>query len=148
MTPAQYNEYQRQADVIDEAKRWEEERKSNSVKCWTIDIDNFNYWEKTLKYWKEEKEIANVGSNYYGLCCVRIGIIEDFFKSIQPIKTASSQTQHNLPKVQNKDSFGEISDEEIEEVADKKYDGIWDCEKFQEGAKWYREQLKEKQCKE
>ena len=28
MTPAQYNEYQRQADVIDEAKRWEEERKS------------------------------------------------------------------------------------------------------------------------
>lgn len=25
MTPAQYNEYQRQADVIEEAKRWEKE---------------------------------------------------------------------------------------------------------------------------
>ena len=53
MTPTQYNEYQRQADVIDEAKRWEEERKSK-------------------------------GSD-------------------------------NSPKVQNKDSFGEISDEEIED---------------------------------
>ena len=31
MTPAQYNEYQRQADVIDEAKRWEEERKSKEI---------------------------------------------------------------------------------------------------------------------
>ena len=27
MTPAQYNEYQRMADVIDEAKKWEEQRK-------------------------------------------------------------------------------------------------------------------------
>jgi hypothetical protein len=26
MTPAQYNEYQRQADVIEQTKRWEEER--------------------------------------------------------------------------------------------------------------------------
>ena len=31
MTPAQYNEYQRQADVIEEAKRWEEERKSKEI---------------------------------------------------------------------------------------------------------------------
>jgi hypothetical protein len=38
----------------------------------------------------------------------------------------------------------EISDEEIFNEADKKYDGIWDCEKFEEGAKWYREQLKSK----
>ena len=38
----------------------------------------------------------------------------------------------------------EISDEEIEKAADKQYDGIWDCEKFEEGAKWYREQLKSK----
>ena len=27
MTPAQYNEYQRQADVIDEAKRWKKKEK-------------------------------------------------------------------------------------------------------------------------
>jgi hypothetical protein len=26
MTPAQYNEYQRQADVIEQAKKWEEQR--------------------------------------------------------------------------------------------------------------------------
>jgi membrane protein involved in colicin uptake len=31
MTPAQYNEYQRQADVIEQAKKWEEEQKNKQM---------------------------------------------------------------------------------------------------------------------
>ena len=116
MTPAQYNEYQRQADVIDEAKRWEEERKS-----------------------KGSDEISKVAEN---------------------------TSFDNLPKVQNKDSFGEIleedektnsqrfdefmdlvkssqteiSDEEIYKVSFEKESIDWH-DGFIEGAKWYREQL-------
>jgi len=66
----------------------------------------------------------------------------------------SSQTQHNSPKVENKTSFGEVSDEEIKKAAhehgyehhsfftadtsnQKKLSWIAAC-------KWYREQLKTK----
>lgn len=31
MTPAQYNEYQRQADVIEQAKKWKEEQQNKQI---------------------------------------------------------------------------------------------------------------------
>ena len=109
-----------------------DEAKNDSAKCGII--DNVDYWEKTLEYWKAEKEISNIGSNYYGLCCARIAIIEDFFKSIQLINTTSSQT--------------EISDEEMWEKANemgKKTNSCIVTQYFYYGAKWYREQLKQRQ---
>ena len=58
----------------------------------------------------------------------------------------SSQTEHNSPKVENKDSFGEISDEEIEKVSNTLGDDYYVSEliMWDKGAKWYREQLKSK----
>tara|TARA_R110000868_G_scaffold400073_1_gene674209 strand:- start:663 stop:929 length:267 start_codon:yes stop_codon:yes gene_type:complete len=53
-------------------------------------------------------------------------------------KVAENTSFDNLPKVQNKDSFGEISDEEIEEQS-------WGNEDWSNGAKWYREKLKQRQ---
>ena len=63
-------------------------------------------------------------------------------------ETYGSKGSDNLPKVQNKDSFGEISDEEIEKAADKyvsedEFNRYLKC--FEDGAKWYREQLKQRQ---
>ena len=57
-----------------------------------------------------------------------------------------SKGSDDSPKVENKDSFGEISDEEIEDVAWEKF--ITDSGRFWfiSGAKWYREQLKQRQC--
>jgi hypothetical protein len=39
MTPAQYNEYQRQADVIEQAKKWkeEQEKKMTSIE-WLVNV--------------------------------------------------------------------------------------------------------------
>ena len=67
------------------------------------------------------------------------------------IDDTSSQTEHDSPKVQNKDSFGEISDEEMDKAAinfcikniDEEVMHWHDI--FVSGAKWYREQLKSKQ---
>ena len=58
-------------------------------------------------------------------------------------KTYGSKGNDNLPKVQNKDSFGEISDEEIEMFADKELGTIRTDFDFGviQGMKWYREQL-------
>jgi hypothetical protein len=54
--------------------------------------------------------------------------------------------QQNLPKEENKTSFGEISDEEIEKA---RYEAFLKIDErgdfFSMGAKWYREQLKSKQ---
>jgi hypothetical protein len=112
-----------------------DEAKNDSAKCGII--DNVDYWEKTLEYWKAEKEISNIGSTYYGLCCARIGIIEDFFKSIQLINTTSSKT--------------EISDEEIEDKAIESWmkSNYDNPEEYRDGwinaIKYYREQLKQRQ---
>jgi hypothetical protein len=40
MTPAQYNEYQRQADVIEQAKKWkeEQERKQMTSIEWLVNV--------------------------------------------------------------------------------------------------------------
>lgn len=60
----------------------------------------------------------------------------------------SSQTEvsetDNQPKDENKDSFGEISDEEIEKFADEELGTIRSDFDFGviQGMKWYREQLK------
>ncbi len=60
------------------------------------------------------------------------------------------EKKDNSPKVENKDSFGEISDEEIEKAAvdilkKENKEGIYfreDMERIIEGAKWYKEQIK------
>jgi hypothetical protein len=60
-------------------------------------------------------------------------------------KVAENTSFDNLPKVQNKDSFGEISDEEIKKTAIGM--GIASSiatAYFIDGAKWYREQLKQR----
>ena len=56
------------------------------------------------------------------------------------LNNSTSQTQHNSPKDENKTSFGEISDEEIEKEGNRL---CWEKaqEAFKLGAKWYREQL-------
>ena len=61
--------------------------------------------------------------------------------------TYGSKGSDNSPKVQNKDSFGEISDEEIEEYAMGYYNNNGGEYYVRLGAKWYREQLKKKQWK-
>ena len=100
----------------------------------TAVLTNIDYWEKVLKYWKEEKEIANIGSTYYGLCCERISILEDIFKCIE--------SNSEIPNVCS--SQTEISDEEIEKAAQQinlKY-GASFAHGFIMAIKWYREQLK------
>jgi hypothetical protein len=63
-------------------------------------------------------------------------------------ETYGSKGSDNSPKVENKDSFGEISsqteisDEEIEEYAKQ---NAFQYYEFITGAKWYREQLKSRQ---
>ena len=61
-------------------------------------------------------------------------------------ETYGSKGSDNSPKVQNKDSFGEISDEEIEKFADEELGTIRSDFDFGviQGMKWYREQLKQK----
>jgi hypothetical protein len=95
-------------------------------------ISNIDYWEKTLKYWKEEKELSILGSTYYSNCCARIGILEDIFKCIESIQQLPQQ---------------EISDEEIEKGAEdwQEFRQGAGKQSFEAGAKWYREQLKQRQ---
>jgi hypothetical protein len=103
----------------------------------TAVLTNIDYWEKVLKYWKEEKKIANIGSTYYGLCCERISILEDIFKCIE--------SNSGIPNVCS--SQTEISDEEIEKFADEELGTIRTDFDFGviQGMKWYREQLKQRQ---
>jgi hypothetical protein len=63
MTPAQYNEYQRQADVIEQEKKWkeEQEKKMTSIewleekaKEFAIDLDLLNYFEQAKEMHKQE----------------------------------------------------------------------------------------------
>lgn len=68
----------------------------------------------------------------------------------------AKEMEDNSPKVQNKDSFGEISDEEIEEQANI-YSDMYDCPSimklckhdlkycFIHAIKWYKKQLKSKE---
>jgi hypothetical protein len=95
-------------------------------------ITNVDYWQKILKYWKEEKEIAIVGSIYYGKCCSMIGILEDIFKCIEPL---------------NNESHNEISDDEIEKAkyveCAGSYLNIHEAHlAFIRGANWYRNKIK------
>jgi len=60
-------------------------------------------------------------------------------------ETFVSKGSDNSPKEENKISFGEISDEEIEKAANEPNN---DGYSFIEGAKWYREQLKRNNEKE
>ena len=102
----------------------------------TAVLTNIDYWEKVLKYWKEEKKIANIGSTYYGLCCERISILEDIFKCIE--------SNSEIPNVCS--SQTEISDEEIWAKANeigKTTNSSIAAQYLYEGAKWYREQLKQ-----
>jgi hypothetical protein len=57
-------------------------KKNENVRLFT----HYDYWVTILKYWEEEMEIAKIGSEYYGLCNVRVGILRDIFKCIEPIK--------------------------------------------------------------
>lgn len=52
MTPAQYNEYQRQANVIDEAKKWKkEEMGKQQTEISDEEIDKAaDYMDETSKY--------------------------------------------------------------------------------------------------
>jgi len=55
MTPAQYNEYQRQADVIEQAKKWKEEnqlKEMTAVEFLVINIKPFKY--------KRNEEISHI----------------------------------------------------------------------------------------
>jgi len=47
MTSAQFNEYQRQAEVIEQAKKWEEERKSKEISDEEIEKAIDAYFPKT-----------------------------------------------------------------------------------------------------
>ena len=70
-------------------------------------------------------------------------------ESSQASKDAENTSFDNLPKVQNKDSFGEISDDEIFNQAilamEERYGSGCDEEidAHFRGAVWYREQLKQ-----
>jgi len=46
MTPAQYNEYQRQADVIEQAKKWKEEqlKQMNSIEWFFNELQRMQYF--------------------------------------------------------------------------------------------------------
>jgi hypothetical protein len=105
--------------------------------------------EKLLEYWnggiKSTEEGGKSFDQYHN---------EHHEDNLDEMPT-SSQTEHNSPKVENKDSFGEISDEEIEKGAEN----AWSDYEYEEGnlysttfkggwklaIKWYREQLKKKQ---
>ena len=55
MTPAQYNEYQRQADVIEQAKKWKQEnqfKQMTAVEFLLINIEPFKY--------KRNEEISQI----------------------------------------------------------------------------------------
>jgi hypothetical protein len=60
-------------------------------------------------------------------------------------ETYGSKGSDDSPKVENKDIFGEISDEEIEKFASDYYDNNGADDFIIMGAKWYREQLKQRQ---
>lgn len=102
MTPAQWNEYQRQADVIDEAKKWKE--KQTAVN-WMID--------QLIK-----KHVGNVGNEY-------IEIFEQAKNMEQgQICLAFLEGQHHSEKLPSQyyiDTYGskkrydDMSDKEIEE---------------------------------
>ena len=60
MTPAQYNEYQRQADVIEEAKRWEEERKSKESDEHIVDTNEMISSQQEIS----DEEIEKAARDY------------------------------------------------------------------------------------
>jgi len=112
MTPAQWNEYQRQADVIDEHKKnMKEPIKSNQTM-------------------NEKKLVTIYESNDGGKTYSSRKI------DINAIKKSSNNSKAQLPK--------EISDEEIEEAGKRLVDDEYEFNAFIIGAKWYREQLKQR----
>ena len=60
-------------------------------------------------------------------------------------ETFVSKGSDNSPKEENKTSFGEISDEEIEEEISKRYMHPTQDYAFRDACKWYREQIKQRQ---
>jgi hypothetical protein len=84
---------------------------------------------------------------------------ERFFKEEFELwynETYGSKGSDDSPKVENKDSFGEISDEEIRKAAIEYANNVYDKNDFKDewrgvlndfiaATKWYREQLKTKQ---
>jgi hypothetical protein len=163
MTPAQYNEYQRQADVIEEAKKWKEEQENKQLTSIEYLVKEFSKYyaihqlEDEIEKAKEmhKAEIINAfdstrivfADQYYQETYESKGSdgheLDDDIPPTSQYFPTSSQTQHNSPKVENKTSFGEVSDDEIEKQADIIDSGIHRMF-FITGAKWYREQLKNK----
>ena len=52
MTPRQYNEYQRQADVIEQAKKWKEEQEKKQIMKFT---QQELFMQKSERYFNEYK---------------------------------------------------------------------------------------------
>ena len=78
-----------------------------------------------------------------GLPHIHLKIVEEA-KEMEKEQMNLSEIKGISNTINYKNSIAEISDEEIFNEAHKKYEGIWECLKFEEGAKWYREQLKNK----
>jgi hypothetical protein len=67
---------------------------------------------------------------------------------LEMAQLTQQEISDNTPKEVKKDSFGEISDEEIEKASWKyevrdKFDAYFIREAFIKGCEWYREQLKQ-----
>jgi len=171
MTPAQYNEYQRQADIIEQAKKWKEEQENKQMTSIEWLYNNLkSHFEHDGDLLEVVKMSFDQGKEMHKQEIMRAFIdgeenvwdrkneghefqydnhehyyTEKFNSDSKGSDTAhdtSSPTQHNSPKVESKTSSGEVSDDEIEKQADVIDSGMHRMF-FIAGARWYREQLKQ-----
>lgn len=138
MTPAQYNEYQRQADVIDQAKIWKKKQMTDKIVQQVI--DKFN-------------QRSEVGIKKYGTTLEQNNN-DDFLNHLQEELMDAILYIEKLKSIKSnvgKTEILHISDEQIETIGEsyrifyngKEGNGNLIYKHYIEGIKWYREKLKQ-----
>jgi hypothetical protein len=98
--------------------------------------------------WLKEKIKDNIG-NTWSSSPYRAGykqaLIDVENMILEMAQLPQQEISDNSPKEENKTSYGEISDEEIEEEISKRYMHPTQDYAFRDACKWYREQLKQRQ---
>jgi len=100
--------------------------------------------------WLKEKIKDNIG-NTWSSSPYRAGykqaLIDVENMILEMAQLPQQEISDNSPKEENKTSYGEISDEEIEKFADEELGTIRTDFDFGviQGMKWYREQIKQRQ---
>ena len=132
MTPAQYNEYQRQADVIEEEKKRLAELPKQEILDGSKGSDEHIVDINEMIYPKTAFEILQPKLTIADTLEFREKHLPEILDAMEEYAT-SSQT--------------EISDEEIEKAANYFYPLLGEQSKkslWINGCRWYREQLKKK----